>query len=76
MIGFREQSVVRRPIYSTTGSKLGYLVSDPGGDWWISLNGRRIARIKHFRRPAIPKEISTSLAGTVYVTVAEIDENC
>lgn len=71
MIGFGHQSVIRRPIYSTTGTKLGYLVSGPDGEWWTTVSGRRIGRIKQFR-PAQPKAIDTSLSGT-YIDAANIN---
>lgn len=76
MIGFGAQDVVRRPIYSTTGIKLGYLVSGPDGEWWVSLKGRRIGRIKQFKRPSSPKEISTSVGSTTYIGWSEIDGDC
>ena len=72
MIGYREQDVVRRPIYSTTGAKLGYLVSGPDGEWWTSLKGRRIGRIKCFRVKKLP-DVNATLSGT-YISPSEIDE--
>jgi hypothetical protein len=72
MIGFGDQSVVRRPIYSSTGAKLGYLVSGPDGEWWVSLKGRRIGRIKQFRVKKLP-DIDTSASGT-YICPSEIDQ--
>jgi hypothetical protein len=62
---------MRRPIYSATGAKLGYLVSGPDGEWWTSLKGRRIGRIKKFK-PVTPKEVSASLSGT-YIGIDSID---
>jgi hypothetical protein len=71
VIGYRDQDVVRRPIYSATGIKLGYLVSGPDGEWWTSLKGRRIGRIKQFRAPKLP-DVSASASGS-YIAVSEID---
>jgi hypothetical protein len=71
VIGFRDQDVVRRPIYSTTGVKLGYLVSGPDGEWWTSVKGRRIGRIKQFRAPKLP-DVSASASGT-YISTDSID---
>ena len=72
MIGFRDQDVVRRPIYSSTGAKLGYLVSGPDGEWWVSLKGRRIGRIKQFRVPKV-NSVGAHASGT-YIGVNEIDQ--
>jgi hypothetical protein len=75
MIGFREQDVVRRPIYSATGTKLGYLVSGPDGEWWVSLKGRRIGRIKQFKVKRLPDGVTSACAGT-YIGWSEIDGDC
>lgn len=71
MIGFRDQSTIRRPIYSATGIKLGYLVSGPDGEWWTTVKGKRIGRIKQFRRPKLP-EVGASASGT-YINLDSID---
>lgn len=71
MIGFGSQNVVRRPIYSATGIKLGYIE----GEWWTSVDGRKIARITASKEPILA-EVDTSLNGGSYITRAEIDENC
>lgn len=72
MIGFREQAVIRRPIYSTTGAKLGYLVSGPDGEWWTGLNDEKLWRIKRFKSGEVDKHIS----GCHYITWSEINDNC
>jgi hypothetical protein len=68
VIGYRDQDVVRRPIYSATGAKLGYL----DGDWWVTLDGVRIFRIKRFKSGEVDKHIS----GGHYITWSEINDNC
>lgn len=75
MIGYGDQSVVRRPIYSVTGAKIGYFVSGPDGEWWTSLKGRRIGRIKKIK-PVTPKEISTQLGSTTWISWSEANDNC
>ena len=68
MIGFRDQDVVRRPIYSTTGVKLGYIE----GDWWTSLDGKKLWRIKRLKSGDVDKHIS----GGHYITWSEVNDNC
>jgi hypothetical protein len=70
MIGFGQQKVMRRPVYSDMGTKLGYIVSGPDGEWWTSVGGRRIGRIKKIR-PTRAKDISTCVSGSATISADE-----
>lgn len=72
MIGFGHQRTVRRPFYSITGTKIGYLVSGPDGEWWVSVNGKRIGRIKQFKRPTRFKDVDTYLNSSHLIGAAEV----
>lgn len=75
MIGFGHQRVTRRPVYSDMGTKLGYIVSGPDGEWWTSVAGKRIGRIKKIR-PTRAKEINTSVSGSMTAGGEETWEWC
>ena len=70
MIGFGQQSVHRRPVYSDMGTKLYYVESGKDGEWLTDIKGKRIGRITRYKRTRA-KEISTCLSGSTEISAEE-----
>lgn len=77
MIGFNQsKKTIRRPLYSLSGAKLFYFESTPRGDVFYDLRGRRIATVTKWKKMLRDLNAAANAAGTVFITYAEIDEQC
>ena len=71
VIGFRQQTQHRRPVYSITGQKLCYVMSGPDGDAFYDEAGRKMAKVTKWKQMLGKMEACSSLAGCVVVDPKE-----